>query len=98
MTSKQWAEVSIAFDTPPGERTEGQAYIARSGLCRASRIVSGRAGLFVFIERFCGRSALRYGGVYLAPFNRNGDLLRASLAALFAAMSQKERREVLGDF
>lgn len=91
MTSRQWAEIAIAFDTPPGERTERQGWIAYMGLCAAVEHVSGQ-NIYDEMFDFLGRSVI---GEYRTP---RTDTLRASLAALFAAMTQAERREVLGDF
>lgn len=100
MTSKQWAEISIAFDTPPERRTERQRYLASHGLCDARAWISGRyddsgyQNFCLAIMRFC-----ECRSVFLAPRRcPEGDTLRASLAALFAAMTQSERDEVLGRF
>ena len=86
---QQWLEIAEAFETPPDDRTMEQRRLAFGGLCLAFDNMSGQ---YPRLTSFLG------GEIFIGPYrNRKMDHLRALVAGLFAAMTDEERAEVIGD-
>lgn len=96
MTQREaWKQVSEAFEGPVTPESE-------YGLCFAMARVLKVAyvpGLYSALKTWCGGTGWRATNSCLwylaAPTTRNRPI-RATIAALFAAMTDKERKEVLG--
>jgi hypothetical protein len=101
MTEKQryWLEIGEAYETPPEHRTGDQRELTYSGLCFACSVRSdNRQGAYCIIDNFrrsCGYvDGLSYN-CWPRRQTTEGDSFRATMAFLFAAMSNKDRNEVV---
>lgn len=86
--SDRWRIIAEAFDTPREKRTLSQTDLTSYGLCYAwmSLTDASPVALWTFFGRCAFIARIR---------SRRGDAIRATLAGLFAAMTERERREVL---
>lgn len=95
LTSKEkWAEIAEAFATLREDRTYRQVCLTNYGLCYAFGEISERAMTGEEINsmvRFMGGGRM-VAGDFREPAM---DAHRANMAGLFAAMTDKERAEVL---
>ena len=93
--SAKWLEIAKAYDTPIGKRTYRQKDITYSGLCNAGEVMGMSYWTASSLLRGMGWGrdgeatgfAFRIGG-------KQSDGLRCMYAALFAAMTDKEREEI----
>jgi len=98
-----WLEVAEAYHTPHGKRTDKQARLTDWGLCSAIMDVAHDIDQVAALSRTVRTLEERD---YLAPVrissypytsveNDEADQYRATLACLFAAMTDQERNEFL---
>jgi len=92
---KAWTEIAIAYETEHVDRTEKQDLLSCSGLCIALARYD--------IANTCSTLRQFHPSVYWYPtyygecWTREHDLLRATHAAFFAAMTPKEFLEIIGE-
>lgn len=93
---KMWHEIAVAYDTAPWARTDRQDLLTRCGLCRAVSLTDESLGYdevyrALYEAGWCSLDRLHAD--YRTPA---GDRVRAGLAALFAAMTDREREQAMG--
>jgi|SRR5882672_3966472 len=99
MTSKQrrWKRISELYDKPYYQRTERELHLTMFGLCFAARALWCLSSYFALTYFLEGNHMPPYRGTSkksLTRWTSASDTMRAQLAALFAVMTDKERREV----
>jgi hypothetical protein len=101
MTEKQryWLEIGEAYETPPEHRTGDQRELTYYGLCFAYSLQSDRQEPYSSIANF--RLACGYVDGWSDTcwptynYNLSDDPFRATMAFLFAAMSDEDRNKVV---
>ena len=103
MTNRQWTaiwtEIALAYETPPKLRTDKQYHVARGGLCGACLECDRGGGAGNLMSEMCWCFGLKSGYSWIwCPFNTpESDHLRATFAAMFAAMTIKEFKEMIDE-
>lgn len=104
---ERWAEIAVAFDTPPEERTERQSKLALAGLCWAhsgnskdwEQVCEGlslvRCG-YLFSDSRSGKSLFWFPCYNDHDWTREYDYYRATFAGFVAAMTEEEFNQILG--